>query len=83
MPWHSHLVAEPVRPGEIVPVEIEILASSTLFEANSALQVDVLGHDAYRYPGFAHRPTANQGMHSIYTGASYDSRLLMPVIYER
>jgi predicted acyl esterase len=80
MPWHSHLRADLVQPDEIVPVEIEILASSTLFEAGSTLRVDVLGHDPDRYPAFKHRPTVNQGWHSIYTGATYDSHLLVPVV---
>jgi predicted acyl esterase len=35
MPYHSHLSHDPLRPDEIVPVNIEILASSTLFEAGS------------------------------------------------
>jgi hypothetical protein len=80
MPWHSHLRADPVQPDEIVPVEIEVLASSTLFEAGCALRVDVLGHDADKYPAFGHQPTVNQGRHSIYTGATYDSHLLIPVV---
>jgi predicted acyl esterase len=80
MPWHSHLRAEPVGPDEIVPVEIEILASSTLFEEGSTLRVDVLGHDADRYPAFKHQPTVNDGWHSIHAGATYDSHLLMPVV---
>jgi predicted acyl esterase len=80
MPWHSHLCAQAVRPDEIVPVEIEVLASSTLFEAGAALRVDVLGRDADKYPAFAHRPTVNLGRHSIHTGGAYDSHLLMPVV---
>jgi predicted acyl esterase len=80
MPWHSHLRAEPVRPDEIVPVEVEILASSTLFEEGSILRVDVIGHDADKYPAFKHQPTVNQGWHSIHSGAAYDSHLLMPVV---
>ena len=83
MPWHSHLETDPVRPDEVVAVEIEILASSTLFEAGSTLQVDVLGHDADKYPGFRHKPTVNQGRHSIYTGAEYDSYILLPVVTRR
>ena len=83
MPWHSHLRAEPVRPDEIVAVEVEILASSTLFEAGSILQLDVLGHDADPYPAFRHRPTVNEGWHTIHTGARYDSHLLMPVVGAR
>jgi predicted acyl esterase len=83
MPWHTHLRIDPVAPDEIVPVEIEILASSTLFEAGSTLRLDVLGHDADRYPAFRHQPTVNQGWHSIYTGAAHDSHLLIPVVEHR
>jgi predicted acyl esterase len=67
-----------VTPEEIVPVEIEILASSTLFESGTSLAVEVLGRDAARYPGFRHRDTVNRGYHTIYTGGRFDSHLLVP-----
>jgi predicted acyl esterase len=79
-PWHSHLQRQPVAPAEIVPVEIEIVASSTLFEAGSSLSVDVLGHDADRYPVFRHARTVNRGIHTIHTGGRFDSHLLAPVV---
>ena len=66
--------------GEIVPVDIEILASSTLFEAGSRLSVDVLGRDANQYPAFHHGRTINRGTHAIHTGARFDSHLLAPVV---
>ena len=69
---------QPVMPEEIVPVEIEILASSTLLEAGSSLAVDVLGHDAARYPAFRHRHTVNRGYHTIHAGGRFDSHLLLP-----
>ncbi len=80
MPLHSHLRAEPVAPGDVVAVDVEILASSTLFKAGSVLRVDVLGQDADAYPAFRHQPTVNRGRHSIYTGANYDSHLLVPMV---
>jgi hypothetical protein len=80
MPWHSHLRADPVQPNEIVPVDIEILASSTVFETGSTLRVDVFGHDADKYPAFRHQPTVNAGWHTISTGAAFDSHLLMPIV---
>jgi uncharacterized protein len=79
-PWHSHLQRETVAPGQIVAVEIEILASSTLFEAASSLSVDVLGRDADRYPAFRHGRTVNRGRHAIHTGGRFDSHLLTPVV---
>src|SRR5438067_6928146 len=53
-PWHTHRQRQPVQPDEVVPVEIEVLASSTHFEAGTRLCVEVLGHDAARYPAFKH-----------------------------
>jgi predicted acyl esterase len=77
-PWHTHRQRQAVAPEEIVPVEIEIVASSTLFEAGSSLAVEIFGHDAARYPAFRHRCTVNRGYHAIPTGGRFDSHLLVP-----
>ena len=77
-PWHTHRQRQPLTPDEIVPVEIEILASSTLFESGSSLAVEVLGRDAARYPAFRHRRGVNRGYHTIHTGGRFDSHLLVP-----
>ena len=45
-PWrpvHPHDVPEPLPPGEIVPVDIELLPSATLFRAGEVLRLDVQG----------------------------------------
>ncbi len=78
-PWHTHTSVEPIAPGAIVPVEIEILPSSTAFEQGTALQLDILGHDPARYPAFRHERLVNRGLHSIHTGGSFDSQLRVPV----
>ena len=79
-PWHAHRRSQPVKPREIVPVEVEILASSTLFEEGSSLSIDVLGQDADRYPAFRHGRTVNRGPHTIHTGGRFDSHLFAPVV---
>jgi predicted acyl esterase len=81
-PWLSHDNPQPITPNEIVPVEVEILPSSTLFRAGESLRVVVQGQDLFEHPSLAHDHSddVNQGMHSIYTGGEYDSHLLMPVI---
>jgi predicted acyl esterase len=79
-PWHTHLKHEPIEPGQVVPIELEILASSTLFEAGSTLVLDVMGCDAARYPAFRHARTVNRGQHSLHTGGSTDSFLLVPIV---
>ncbi len=79
-PWHTHRRRQPLAAGEIAPVEIEVLASSTLFEAGSSLSVEVLGRDAARYPAFRHRRTVNRGVHTLHTGGRFDSHLLAPFV---
>jgi predicted acyl esterase len=78
-PYLSHTRMQTLRPDEIVPVEIEIWPSSTLFEAGSTLQIAIQGHDAAKYPAFGHRTLVNRGLHTIFTGGRYDSHLVIPV----
>ena len=69
-----------ISSGEIVPVEIEILPSSTLFEANETLRLVIKGRDVFSNAMHHHRELCNQGNHTIYTGGNYDSHLLLPII---
>jgi len=83
-PVHSHLREEKLKPNEVIPVEIEIWPSGTLFEKNEILRVVIQGKDIYTYPQDmntnGHTRTVNRGDHIIHTGAHYDSHLLVPVI---
>ena len=78
-PWHCHTHIQKVHSGDIVPLEIEIWPSATLFEAGSTLQLTIQGHDAARYPAFRHRKLVNRGSHTIFTGGPYDSCLAVPL----
>src|SRR5271157_526939 len=83
-PFHKHEREIKLKPGEIVPVEIEIWASSTLFEKGEKLRVVIQGSDICMYPGqgatYGHMTSVNRGAHVIHTGGTYDSHLLVPVI---
>lgn len=90
-PWLKHARLLKVRPGEVVPVEIEILPSSTLFRGGEAIEVEVRGTEIPLDPGmgpppekwaprYSHRESVNKGRHTIYTGGRYDSHLLVPVV---
>ena len=75
----------------VVPVEIEIWPSATLFREGESLQLVVQGGDfAYtksnplpvkhgRIP-VQHALTVNRGRHVIHSSGKYDSHLLVPVI---
>jgi predicted acyl esterase len=78
-PWHTHTRVQKLRTDDIVPIEIEIWPSATLFEAGSSLQLTIQGHDAAKYPAFGHRKLVNRGWHTIFTEGSYDSHLAVPL----
>jgi len=83
-PVYKHQREIKLKAGEILPVEIEILPSGTLFERGEKLRLVVQGSDIYNYPeeyhSQGHTATVNKGKHIIYTGGKYDSHLLVPVI---
>jgi predicted acyl esterase len=83
-PYHKHQRELKLKAGEIVPIEIEIWPSSTLFDRGETLRLIVQGSDIYSYPEEMHTnehlSTVNRGEHVIYTGGSYDSHLLIPLI---
>ena len=79
-PFLKHERRLKLSQGDVVPVEIEILPSSTLFRAGETLEVAIQGHDHFKHHALAHEKTVNQGRHVIHFGGDYDSHLLLPVI---
>ena len=83
-PFLTHRRLQPLRPKEIVPVEIGIWPTGMLWHAGQQLRVIVSGHfmntrgsdwwEKWQYE------TKNRGNHVIYTGGKYDSHLLVPRI---
>lgn len=81
-PFQTHREAQPISPGEPIEMSIEIWPSSTHFEAGSELVVEITGHDADRYPVLRHNVSVNRGIHTIHTGATTPSALVLPVVSE-
>jgi putative CocE/NonD family hydrolase len=82
-PWQpvfSHVEAKPIKPNDVVPVEIEILPSSTMFRAGEMIRVTVQGRDIVQHASLGHGYPVNQGTHAIHTGGPYDSHLLVPMV---
>ena len=72
-----------MKPGEVVPCEIVIWPSCTLYHAGEKLVIDISGKygvkdDLLR----GYNDSLNKGRHSIYIGGKYDSYLLVPMIPE-
>lgn len=69
-----------LKPGEIVPVEIALLPSSTFFRKGESLRLFVQGYCPTDHWVVFYDWLINRGGHVIYTGADYDSYLQIPVI---
>jgi hypothetical protein len=86
-PVHKHTRELKLKPGEIVPVDIEIWPTSILFQKGEKMRLLVQGSDIYYYPSerhtTGHLDLVNRGEHVIYSGGRYDSHLLAAVVPPR
>ncbi len=71
---------QPLTAGEIVPVEIAIQPSSTLFKAGERLQLTVGAKVMVPSYPFVKNTACNRGTHVVHVGGKYDSYLLIPHI---
>ena len=86
--WEPYLkrvvgAGDKVKPGDVVPCEIPVLPSGTLFSKGEMLRLEVSG--VYRggenIPGpYGYSDSVNKGTHSIHTGGKFDSYLLAPYV---
>lgn len=74
-PYHTHDEEQKLVPGEIVPIEVEIWATSMVFKKGHRIRLDVQPHDGEHY--FAAYKLKNN---SIYTGGDRASYVLLPFI---
>jgi predicted acyl esterase len=74
-PIYLHEREEKLIPGEIVPIEVEIWATSMVFEPGHRIRLDIDAHDGSHY--FS---AYNLYDNSIYVGGEYPSRLILPII---
>jgi len=83
-PVQSHRNIQPLRPGEIVPVDIEIWPHSRIWHAGETLRIEIEGRYV-KSEWFEDRKVTftednGDGIHVIHTGGKYDSFLQIPVI---
>jgi hypothetical protein len=74
-PYHVHDEEQKLVPGEVVPIEVEIWATSMVFQKGHRIRLDVQPHDGDHY--FAAYKLKNN---SIYTGGKQASYVLLPII---
>lgn len=83
-PVQAHICDEKLRPGEIVPVDVEFVPCSRFWHKGQQIRVQVAGR--YIRENWFEPLTwdvDNQGRTRIYTGGQYESFLQIPVIPPR
>jgi predicted acyl esterase len=83
-PVQAHLKDEKLSPGEIVPIDIEIVPICRFWHKGQQLRLQIAGRyirEGWFEPFFW--DTDNKGTHVIHTGGKYDSYLQIPVIPPR
>lgn len=84
-PVHTHTEPQPLRPGEIVVVEMALLPSSTYFRAGEELVLEVAGRWFHPWnPLWGHFPASYEpsprGSCVLHCGGAYDAQLIVPHI---
>ncbi len=74
---------KPLAPGDVVPVDIALYASSTFFFAGQSLQIIVASDEIVASPPYRKRVDCNRGVHCFHFGGASDAHLLLPVIPRR
>jgi len=84
--WHpvqKGVSEQRLKVGEIVPVDIVLYPSSTLFAVGESLQLIVAPDEIISSPPYKKSASCNDGRHVLHFGGNYDSHLLVPIIRSR
>jgi len=81
-PWHTHRREQLLKPGEIVPVDIEFWPMGCLWHAGETLRILIAGHPILHVgnpvTGESLVSARNKGEHILWSGGRYDAHLLIP-----
>ncbi|GGF10588.1 CocE/NonD family hydrolase [Subtercola lobariae] len=83
-PKHTHRVADyaPLTPGELVPVEIELIPNTGLVRAGHRLRVDIQPYDGVAHGmHHAYDPSYHDGAtNTVFTGGVHPGYIQLPII---
>lgn len=82
VPAHSFDRVEKLSPGEIVPIEIDLLPIGLVFYPGEQLRLIISSRNlsGTLMPGTAQYTGANAGQHVIHTGGEHASYLQLPIL---
>jgi predicted acyl esterase len=80
-PYHKHTRRLYLKPGEIVPVDVEIWPTSMVFKQGHRIRLDVQPRDGVGSQSYMHyHADYNTGTNTIYSGGDKESYLLLPIV---
>jgi uncharacterized protein len=80
-PYHPHLVAEPLQPGEVYEFAIELWPTSNLFKTGHRLRIEIANSDSViSSNGRPHVTLNHKATNTIVEGGAKPSKLIVPVI---
>lgn len=79
-PVLSGTAHQPLEPGQIVSVDVELYPSSTFFAAGEHLELIIASDEIIASPPYMKDTGVNRGIHVLHCGGAYDTHLLVPVI---
>ena len=80
-PYHAHDERQPLKPGQVVQVQVEIWPTCMVFKRGHRLRLDIQPRDGVGSAPYTHYSADyNVGNNTIYTGGSMASHLLLPII---
>jgi predicted acyl esterase len=81
-PFYTHTDPQPVKPGEVMKLDIEVLPFSNLFRKGHRLRLEISNSDSPITDGlFTHQYSwFKVGRDTIHHSAAHPSRLILPVV---
>jgi predicted acyl esterase len=80
-PYHPHVAAEPLEPGAVYELPIEIWPVCNVFKAGHRLRLEIANSDSIlATSGRPHVTLRAKATNTIYEGGGKPSRLVVPVI---
>ena len=80
LPEYALRREQPLSPGDVVQVELELYPSATLFREGECLEFVLAGREIVPSPPFRKDVTPNVGRHVLHGGGERPSSLLLPIL---
>lgn len=80
-PYHTHDERQPLKPGQIVQVEVEVWPTCMVFAKGHRIRLDIEPRDGVGSAPYTHyHADYKTGTNTICTGGKFASHVLLPII---